>query len=60
MGQSFKMRYAAVFAYGVPFLIVLMNASIALGYADRNISGIHYFIDWLLLLDYYLCDLYLR
>lgn len=47
-GKSFKFKFAAPFAYGLPFLIVLLNASIALGggksessYRSPNFCWLH-------------------
>lgn len=40
-GSTFKLHFAAVFAYGVPLVIVLLNAGITLGHIDRDISGTH-------------------
>lgn len=38
-GKSFNFKFATLFAYGTPFLITLLNASISLGSIDRDKKG---------------------
>lgn len=41
-GRGFKLHFAALFAYGVPLVIVLLNSGVTLGHIDMNYSGIFY------------------